>query len=38
MLTSIIAGNSVLWKVLQDVSKVALEHYYIGGGCVAQTV
>jgi len=37
-LTSIIAGNEVLWRVLHGVASVGLADYYVAGGCVVQTV
>jgi len=37
-LTKIVRQNEVLYDVIEKVSRVGLRDYYIGAGCIAQTV
>ncbi len=37
-LAEIIEKNAVLSTIIKKAPKLGLKHYYIGGGCIAQTV
>lgn len=37
-LRAILEGSPVLWSVIQGAEALGLERYYVGGGCIAQTV
>lgn len=38
VLEQIIRSNEIIYKVIEGASLLDLEHYYIGGGCISQTV
>lgn len=37
-LTKIITLNDVLFRVIEKANKIDLDDYYIGAGCIAQTI
>ncbi|WP_455717259.1 nucleotidyltransferase family protein [Anaerosporobacter sp.] len=38
VLDQIIRSNEIIYKVIECANLLDLEHYYIGGGCITQTV
>jgi len=38
MLFSILSKNSVLFELIKDAQSIGLQNYYIGAGCICQTV
>ena len=37
-LQAILQENTALWSVIQGADMLGVEHYYVGAGCIAQTV
>lgn len=38
MLLNIISQNKVLFEIINESQKLGLENYYIGAGCICQSV